>query len=193
MRRFIAGLLATALAGFLGACGGGSKGTAKAAGCARRLEGGSWRAVKWRHLDGRGAPEVAAEYYMANADTVYQNGRWETFLDGRADGHGIARVWGGTYRVKEERGDRCTIELTSVEEPQTPIGPLPIRFLGPDRFEVMEAAKAERVVFARNRTRDAAWLRAEARRNPPASEAAASGEGQPEDDIYHGTGADRWK
>lgn len=47
------------------------------------------------------------------------------------------------------------------------------------------------MVFARDRTRDAAWLRAEARRNPPTTETATSAEGQPEDDIYHGTGADR--
>jgi hypothetical protein len=170
-------------------CGGRSRGAA-APSCGERLQGGSWRAVEWKHAAGRGAPEVAAEYYMTNALTVYQAGRWETFLDGRGEGKGVGRVWGGPYRVTKERGDRCVIELSSLEEPQTPIGPLPIRFRGRDRFEVLDPA--ERVVFVRDRARDAAWLRAQAalRREEPPVESA---EGQPEDDIYSGTGADRWK
>jgi hypothetical protein len=174
-----------------GGCGGRARGGAAAASsCGERLEGGSWRAVEWKHAAGRGAPEVASEYYMANALTVYQAGRWETFLDGRAEGRGVARVWGGPYRVTGDRGDRCVLELSSVEEPQTPMGPLPIRFRGRDRFEVVDPA--ERVVFVRDRTRDASWLRAQAalqRQEPPVE----SAEGQPEDDIYDGTGADRWK
>ena len=67
-------------------------------------------------------------------------------------------------------------------------------FLGPDRFEVMEKDKRERVVFARNRTRDAAWLRAEARRSRPASEPLVKDDAESSEyDIYQGTDADRWK
>ena len=191
----MAGFVMSALVAIFAGCGGRSKGGATAAaGCGARLEGGSWRAVKWKHAAGKGAPEVAAEFYMANADTVYERGRWETFLDGRGEGRGVARVWGGPYKVTKERRDRCTIELSAVEEPQTAMGPLPIRFLGPDRFEVMERDKRERGVFARNRTRDAAWLRAEARRSRPASEPLVVDDAEsPEYDIYQGTDADRWK
>lgn len=182
---------ASVVLSILGGCGGRSRGREDGT-CAERLQGGSWRAVEWKHAAGRGAPEVASEYYMTYALTVYEAGRWETFLDGRAAGRGVERVWGGPYRVTADRGDRCVIELSSIEEPHTPMGPLPVRFRGRDRFEVVDRNAGERVVFVRERARDAASLRAAAARQP-AKPAVESSEGAPEYDIYSGTGAERWQ
>jgi hypothetical protein len=143
--------------------------------------------ISFRQSAGRGAPEVIADYYTANSKLFFTADGWEEYMDGRKDGRGVQRIWGGTYEVVSEQGDQCELRLHADTEPA--LQEWSIVFKGADKFELVAPDPKDRTVFARSSTPSRDELVAEAAKSKP---------NEPElpevdfDDIYNGMNDPNW-
>jgi hypothetical protein len=170
-RRRVAGPL-IAVAGLFASCGGppvdsdGAKATGRSAAarsaggpasadgaqaapgmsCGARLVGGAWR------IDGPPPPSRPVDTPGVIANAIVSFGSWtydgaieELTLQDPSSPDKPPHRSRRSYHIEDDQHDTCLIFHAGDARP------LPIRFLGADRFEVTESGAGNRVVFVRTR------------------------------------------